>query len=189
MQPPILVPDTQTPIIRRNSSGNFVDEEGHFVDLTKYGVDVSGVTSVAETQLDIDDDTLDGIPSAQPEASSRYVPTQATVGSTLQSELTQITETPQEVPAGDRNDSVIEISSGESNTKKRKLMSKEIESDFFEDHLLELLDAGTLTNDYISSVTIKFIYLSQTVFNMITLLNMSLNTFINRNNYSVSEST
>ena len=40
--------------------------------------------------------------------------------------------------------SVITIPSGESNPKKRQLLSKETESDFLEDHLVELLDAGNL---------------------------------------------
>ena len=113
------------------------------VDLTKYGVDVSSVMSVPETQLDTDDDTLDDIPSEQ-NGNSITVPTQATVGSSLQPGFSQLTESTQEVPisTGDNANSVIEVSSGESNAKKRKLMSKETESDFFEDHLLELLDAG-----------------------------------------------
>ena len=64
------------------------------------------------------------------------VPTQSTLPSTVRR------QTPQEVPNTAVASDVIEISSGESNATKRKLMSRETESDFFEDHLIEMLDAG-----------------------------------------------
>ena len=130
----ILAEDTQPPILYRDNTGKFVDDEGNTVDLTKYGVSLEGVTSVPETQFNIDEDTLDDIPCTEDDAAS-LVPTQATVSCNI----TQ--PTGQEVPSTSTND-VIEITSGESTVKKRKLMSKETESDFFEDHLIELLDAG-----------------------------------------------
>ena len=132
----ILADDTQTPSMHRDVTGKFVDADGNIVDLTKYGVNFDAITSVPETQISIDDETLDDIPCSQEDPTS-MVPTQATVSCSV----TQ--QGPQQVPTNGAPQDVIEISSGESSAKKRKLMSKEAESDFFEDHLLPLLDAGT----------------------------------------------
>ena len=52
------------------------------------------------------------------------------------------TATQGNIPSG----SIITVPSGESNAKKRKLLSKETESDFLEDHLLQVLDTGKFIN-------------------------------------------
>ena len=141
-QPIVLAADTQPPVLHSTSTGNFVDSEGNVVDLTKYELNVNTVTTVPETQLQSDDETLDDIPATQDDDSS-LVPTQMTVGQTPLVNCSATSQATQEVPVSKSGtSSVIEISSGESSAKKRKLMAREAESDFFEDHLLELLDAG-----------------------------------------------
>ena len=147
-QPIILAEDTQPPVLHRTASGHFVDHQGHTIDLTKFGLNVSTVTTVPETQDDNDDDLLDDIPVTQDDDDGSVVPTQISIPATPLVSCTPARNSTQEVPAvatgnsTGRDTSVIEISSGESNAKKRKLMSRETECDFFEDHLVELLDAG-----------------------------------------------
>ena len=146
-QPIILAEDTQTPVLQRTASGSFVDQEGHTTDLTKYGMDLDSVTAVPKTQNESDDEFLQDIASTQDENAS-IVPTQMTFLPIPLINCTAARQSSQEVPVSStvtssaKDTSVIELSSGESNAKKRKLMSHETESDFFEDYLVELLDAG-----------------------------------------------
>ena len=118
-----------------------------------YGINVSSVTAVttvAETQSDdslLEDinNIASSIPTTQmtfntevPLPDNFSLPTEAAIHrEDTQSEMMTITRQSRS------DNSVITIGSGESNPWKRQLLSKDTESDFLEDHLLQQLDTGT----------------------------------------------
>ena len=137
---PILVEDTQESnisILTTNGNGNIVDDEGNVVDLTKYGINLG---TVAETQLtDVVNDTQDdgnGFPDLQ--LSSWAAPISSTVRPTFSSGTVSRNVAVMSESSSDARDS----SSTSNNDRKRRLMPKEAQSDFIEDHLLRSLDAG-----------------------------------------------
>ena len=145
----VLAPDTQMPIIITDENGRVVDNDGNLVDLERFGVDLHNV-SVPETQLlyeTIDEDHLDdlddeGLSSAQPQP-SRFT-TQTPCPSLDATQANQMV--PHSTPGtrGNSAENPITIPITTSTAQKRKLLSKDTASDFFEDHLLLLMDAGTM---------------------------------------------
>ena len=135
--------------------GNAFDNEGNRVDLEKYGFAVTTVTTVPESHLNDDGCTLDihtiansisvtqrsGLPDIPSDDSileaAMAEDTQATIATVTQNHMRSIPEA---------SDSVISVPSGESNPKKCKLLSKETESNFLEDHFLDVLDTGNFLN-------------------------------------------
>ena len=136
-----------------DTEGNAFDDEGNRVDLEKFGFAVTTVTTVPESQLNDDNCTQDiqaiahsisatqgsGLPDIPSDNSvikaAIAEETQASIAIATQGNITNIPEA---------SGSVITVPSGESNAKKHKLLSKETDSDFLEDHLLQLLDTGKI---------------------------------------------
>ena len=123
------------------------------MNLERYGINVrsvTAVTTVAETQSD--DNLLEdinniasSIPTTQmnfntevPLNDNFSLPPEAAVcREDSQSEMMAVTTQSRS------ENSVITIGSIESNPRKHQLLSKDTESDFLEDHLLQQLDTGT----------------------------------------------
>ena len=145
------------------------DDEGNRVDLEKSGFAVTTVTTVPESQLNDDctqdisfyTHSLSQHPTFWLQILKQQVIAQsisATQGSGLpdipsddsvleaaiaeETQASIATATQGNIPSG----SVITVPSGESNAKKWKMLSKETESDFLEDHLLQVLDTGKFIN-------------------------------------------
>ena len=138
----VLVEETQFPILRAEQDGRIVDQDGNLVDLERYGISLHDV--VPETQLDETIDVDEDFNSTQNITSAQPTPFRFTaMGSTTES--SDITASSQQVPQSTTNtsDASVTINSTASLVKKRKLTNKEPNSDFFEEHLLEMLDAGT----------------------------------------------
>ena len=144
-----MVADTQTTTVSVDTQGNAFDDEGNRVDLEKFGFAVTTVTTVPESQLN-DDSTQDIQAIAQSISAMQGsglpdIPSDDSVLEAAIAEETQAsiaTATQGNIPSG----SVTTVPSDESNAKKRKLLSKETESDLLEDHLLQVLDTGKFIN-------------------------------------------
>ena len=143
----VVAADTQIPVVITDDEGRVVDSQGNLIDLSQYGVDVQSLTvpdSVLDETIDDnqDDDALDDevqlITSAQPQTSRfstvRNCPSIAT-NDTAADHTQQVPQ--HDPPAMGRN-----VTADAPAVKKRKLMTKETSSDFFEDHMIPLLDAG-----------------------------------------------
>ena len=150
----VLAPETQMPVLIIDEQGRVVDKEGNFVDLTRFGIELDTV-AIPETQLNstiADDDDADAIDAdveivASDQAISTPLVTQATQ---LSTQMSCIPERSQLVPQSDAanawapNADGPSTSTGKTMSQKRKLMSKDTASDFLEDHMIELLDAGKM---------------------------------------------
>ena len=147
--PQILVADIQTTTVSVDTQGHAFNNGGNRVDLKKFGFAVMTVTTVPESQLN--DDCTQDIQaivhsiSATQDSGLPDIPSDDSVLEAANAEETQAsiaTATQGNIPSG----FVITVPSGESNAKKRKLPSKETESDFLEDHLLQVLNTGNFIN-------------------------------------------
>ena len=142
-----MAEDTQTTTVSVDSEGNAFDTEGNRVDLEKLGISVQTVRTVPETQMDDDDCTQDinAIVSSISVTQASGLPDIPSDDSIMEAAMAEDnTNDTQDEARNFASGSVITVPSCESNPKKHQLLSKETESDFLEDHLVELLDAGNL---------------------------------------------
>ena len=129
-----------------DGQGNAFDSQGNRVDLEKLGISVHTVRTVPETQPDDectqDINTIASSISVTQASGLPDIPSDDSIMEVAMAE--DNTNDTQDEVRNFASGSVISIPSGESNPKKRQLLYKETESDFLEDHLVELLDAGNL---------------------------------------------